>query len=324
MSKIVAIDFEAANERSGSAISIGYAVIEENLITDYNSYLIKPYDEYSKFLPHSIKIHHITPDMVKDQPNFKDLYYNKLQDILKDCILVAHGAHWDIRVLKSLFYLYNIPYIPFKYFCTVDLSNSLWPNLSNHKLPTVSEALNFTLKDHHKAKYDAFACARIVTGAMKDLDTHDPLSICFMSNIKIGKILNLKKEGWNSLKYYRPNLNHLFKMTNSSYYNHIYYNKNIAKIGDFSELSKEYIAQHLTNIDANFHEYILNDTDIVVLSDRYFNVNRRPKFINTLISIAEMKNKPIISETEFKENLFSYNYLDNKTGYPKYNKNEYI
>lgn len=323
MSKIVAIDFEAANKRSGSAISIGYAVIENNLITDYNSFLIKPHKDYSYFMPQAMKIHHITPDMVKNQPDFRELYYEKLEKILDNAFLIAHGAHWDVRVLKKLFKLYDIPYKKFKYCCTVDISTNLWPNLENHRLPTVSEALNFPLKDHHKAKYDAYACAKIYTGALQDLNANNPFDLCFMSKTKIGTLISLNETGWNEVKYFRPNLNSLYKMTDINFENHPFYHKNIAKIGDFTEMSIEDIGQHLINIDSNFHEYILKDTDLVVLSNKYFSNNLMPKFIKNLIYIAKSKFKPIISEEEFKNKLFSNGYCDNKTGLPKYDKSEY-
>lgn len=324
MSKIVAIDFETANVRSASAISIGYAVIEENLIVDYNNYLLKPHETVNEFLPQNIRVHHITPDMVENAPSFEEIYYDKLKDIFQGAYLIAHNAPFDMRVLKSLFNLYNIPITNFKYFCTVEMSNNLWPNLTNHKLPTVAEAINYNLNNHHNAKYDALACAKIVTAAMKDLNTTSFYNLCFLSKTKIGTILNTKEKGWNELRYFRPNINNLIKMTDVEYTEHPYYSKNIAQIGEFSGMSMLDVAQHLFNVSGHFDEYILNDTDYVVLSDKYFEKTLKPKYIKDRINIAINKSKQIISETEFKENLFSHNYLDNKSGLPKYKQYEYL
>ena len=329
MNKIVAIDFETANISCASAISIGYAEIIDNIIIDYNNYLIKPHYTVSEFLPQNIRIHHILPEMVENAPTFKEIYNKKLKNILSDAYLVAHNAPFDMRVLKSLFGLYDMRVNNWKYCCTVELSTHLWPNLPGHKLPIVAEAVNYNLQNHHNAKYDALACAKIITAAMKDLDTISFEGLCFMSKTKIGTILNTNDKGWNDLRYYKPNLNNLSKFTIDEYKNHPYFNKKIAKIGEFKEMKTDEMAQHLYNINSQFHEFILNDTDYVILSDKYYEkyitakseVLFKPKLPNIIISkikTAMAMNKPIISEEKFKEELWSYGYMDNKTGEPKY------
>ncbi|MBQ7256389.1 MAG: 3'-5' exoribonuclease [Abditibacteriota bacterium] len=335
MNKIVAIDFETANISTASAISIGYAVIIDNLIVDYNNYLIKPHYTVGEFLPQNIRIHHITPKMVEHAPSFKEIYEAKLKEIFKDAYLVAHNAPFDMRVLKSLFGLYYMEVPNWKYCCTVELSTHLWPNIPGHRLPVVAEAINYNLSNHHDAKYDALACAKIITAAMKDLDTTKFEGLCFMTKTKIGTILNTKDKGWNDLRHYKPDLNNLIKWTDGDYKCHPYFNKKIAKIGELKDMSPENMAGHLCNIGGIFHEFILGDTDLVVLSDKYYDKYKEaltsiifklkvPGVILSKINKARELKKLIISETEFKEELFAYGYMDNKTGIPKYMPYQYM
>ena len=324
MSKIVALDFETANKRSASAISVGYAVIEENLITDYKNFLIKPEPEYNEFLKPNMRIHHITPKMVENKPTFGVIYDQYLKDVLQDAYLVAHGAAWDMRVLKSLFRVYNINTTNFKFLCTVDISTNLWPDLENHKLPTVAEALNYELKNHHDAMFDALACAKIVTAAMKDCDTTDFFGLAFSTNSQIGTILNTKDKGWCDLRHFTPDINNLKKYTEGDYEDHPYNGKKIAKMGDFTQMSDEYMAQHLANVNGVYTEEITDDTDIAVLADKYYSGDMKPKHIKAKLEQAKEKNIDVISEYEFKEELFSCDYMDNDTGFPKYEPEEYL
>jgi len=321
--RIVAIDFETTNKHDASACSIGYAVIENRKIIENDSILLKPHVDTGEFLPQNIRIHHITPSMVKDAPEFDTVYKNKLAKVFEGSVLVAHNAIFDMKVLKSLSCIYNLQIPAYNFFCTVDLSKNVWENLFNHKLPTVADAVNYRLKNHHDACYDAYACAKIVTSAMKDLDTDSMEGLCFLGKVKIGTILNTDLKNWCMYNHYSPKLLDLQKLTMCGYSKHPFYNKNIAEIGLSKQFSKEIIAQHLININSNFHEYILKDTDVVILADKYIGNRLLSKPVKEKLSMAKLRNIRVISETKFKEILFSHGYLDNRTGFPKYKTNEY-
>lgn len=71
----------------------------------------------------------------------------------------------DMGVLASSIATYGLPTCTFAIGDTVPLSVKLWPNLENHKLNTVAEALGFDFH-HHQALDDARACAYIVHAAL--------------------------------------------------------------------------------------------------------------------------------------------------------------
>lgn len=52
--------------------------------------------------------------------------------------------------------------------CTVKVARDVW-NIHPTKLPNVSGALGIALKRHHRASYDALACARIVQKALQQV-----------------------------------------------------------------------------------------------------------------------------------------------------------
>ena len=71
MTKIIAIDFETANEQRASACSIGLAWIEDGEVTRVEERLIRPSE--MRFSGFNISIHGITPDDVVDEPEFPEV-----------------------------------------------------------------------------------------------------------------------------------------------------------------------------------------------------------------------------------------------------------
>ena len=57
MTKIVAIDFETANNKMASVCSVGIAVMEDGVIIDHYYSLIKPEENVSYFSPYNTNSH---------------------------------------------------------------------------------------------------------------------------------------------------------------------------------------------------------------------------------------------------------------------------
>lgn len=161
---LVGIDFETANSSPLSACSVGLVVfLDGEVVFEYES-LIKPPKEFSKFNYFNTTIHNIYENDVTYEKTWKEIY-PILVPYLKNSLLVAHNARFDMRVLKALNEFYDIKQPDANYFCSVELSRQMLPYLSNHKLNTVSDFLEIEL-DHHNAKSDAVACAMIVQKCM--------------------------------------------------------------------------------------------------------------------------------------------------------------
>ena len=161
--RIVAIDFETANNRMTSACSLGISVYEEGELKDSYAFFIRP-PRNSLYFTNTF-IHHITLEDVINEPEF-DYYYPHLCEVLKDAIIVAHNARFDLTVLNAMCDEYDLPHFNNQYIDTVALSRRAYPNLINHRLNTIAEYLGVEL-DHHEAKSDAFACLMIILDLME-------------------------------------------------------------------------------------------------------------------------------------------------------------
>lgn len=182
--KIVAIDFETANEDPRSACSLGVSVYEDGEITKSYAFLIKPLKKYQKFI--FTYIHHITLDDVIDEYEF-DHYYKLIKEEFKGAYLVAHNARFDINVLNAMCDLYGLDRFKNPYLDTVLLSRRVYPVLNNHRLNTICDYLNIEL-DHHEAKSDSLACLMILIEIMIKLECFDPEEI--LSKLHLKKYYN--------------------------------------------------------------------------------------------------------------------------------------
>lgn len=167
--RIVALDFETANSNLASACSLGITIYEEGELVDSFEWYFKPFHRYNYFT--NSHIHGIYPEDVINENEFV-FYYDKLSEILKDCVIVAHNAAFDIGVLNALCDVYGLDHYKNKFLDTVAISRIVYPELYNHKLNTVAQYLCINL-NHHNGKSDAFACLMILLKSMEAYKTYD-------------------------------------------------------------------------------------------------------------------------------------------------------
>lgn len=178
--KIVAIDFETANNSPLSACAIGFSIYDDAYRLQ-DAYLIKPPQSANQFLYYNVKVHGITQKDVEDAPPF-DWVYNQIKEYLKGSILLAHNAPFDMGVLKALIQYYKLEPLDVYVLDTVALARVLFPSLRSHGLASVSTHLQIPLQ-HHDAKSDADACLRIYLFALAQFGSHQ----------KVMKLTKMKK-----------------------------------------------------------------------------------------------------------------------------------
>ncbi len=163
--KIVAIDFETANEMISSACALGIAVIDGNKITAVKHWLIKhPELRFNYF---NSCLHNITAKEVDKKPEFYRIWPS-IKKYLEGNIIIAHNAGFDMAVLRSILRVYQIEIPELYYACTVCLSRKVWKGFDNYRLNTVADNLAISFQ-HHNAREDACACARIAITAAEHL-----------------------------------------------------------------------------------------------------------------------------------------------------------
>ena len=159
----IALDFETASTEAYSACSLGLVFVKNSKIVDKKYYLIKP---PCKFSPYNIKVHGLTEQHVKQAPTFKDIW-PEIHKLMKNALLVAHSAKFDISVLIACCHFYDLPLPYFQYIDSIDLFRSAYPTHQKGSLDYCSQLLGIELENHHNAEEDALACALIAIKSIR-------------------------------------------------------------------------------------------------------------------------------------------------------------
>jgi len=178
----IALDFETASTENHSACSLGLAFVKNSKVVDQKYYLIKP---PCKFSPYNVKVHGLTESDVEKAPTFKDLW-PEIHMLIKNSLLVAHSAKFDIGILIGCCNFYDLPLPYFQYIDSIDLFRAAYPTHQKGSLDYCSNLLGITLENHHNAEEDAVACAQIAIKSIKKIQKLPfPQMIAAFKNIDV-------------------------------------------------------------------------------------------------------------------------------------------
>lgn len=169
--KLLAIDFETANQHPASACSVGWVLFDQGEVVLEHHHLLKPHPRHAYFDAKNIDIHGITADHVWDALSF-DRLYPSLRELLDETILIAHHAPFDVGVLRALSLCYGLVLPKTPYLDSVEIARKVLPFLPNHRLNTVADYLGIDLT-HHDALSDARASGLIAYHTMAELNNFD-------------------------------------------------------------------------------------------------------------------------------------------------------
>lgn len=186
--RYVAFDVETPNNQGLRMSAIGISIVEDGRVVEEFGSLVNPETHFDPFI---IRLTGITPAAAADAPTFPELW-PVIAPLLDQGVLLAHNAPFDMGVLAKCLKGYGIHWKPYaQYACTCRMSRKQYPNLINHKLNTVSEALGISL-DHHRAASDAHACAEIFCHCLRDgLELHP-----FLRAYDFDRLRTLGGYGW--------------------------------------------------------------------------------------------------------------------------------
>lgn len=127
-----------------------------NVIDSFIS-LINPEKEIQ---PYVVKLTGINNKMLRNAPKFFEVA-KRIIEITQDCILVAHNANFDYRILRTEFrrlgYDFDIPTL-----CTIELSKQLIPDLESYSLGKLCREIGIPVSDRHRANGDAIATLKLL------------------------------------------------------------------------------------------------------------------------------------------------------------------
>ncbi|MCM4157786.1 exonuclease domain-containing protein [Gramella sp. AN32] len=109
--------------------------------------------------PFVINLTGINNEMLRNAPKFYEVA-KRIVEITQDCILVAHNAKFDYRILTTEFRRLGFEYER-KSLCTVELSKKLIPDMASYSLGKLVRALGIPLSDRHRAAGDAQATVKL-------------------------------------------------------------------------------------------------------------------------------------------------------------------
>lgn len=273
MERVVVIDFETA--KNPYPCQIGVTIIENGEITDaFMRYIQPPKNEYSQ---HCTDIHGITPEMTKDAPEFPELW-PYLQELFSDCIIAAHNAPFDIKVLTSTLDYYGLDFghEQIKVIDTCAL-------VGKKKLDVACAEYGIPMTNHHNAFFDSLACAQLLLALQH---SEEPSS--------------QEKTQESNSKYHEAITGDVLKkdLTNANPENP-FYDKKVVITGVFNRERKE-IATILKSLGADVDTTITKRTSFVCVGQ-----DAGPKKLETIDKLNENGCNIITLSEDDLERLFN-------------------
>ena len=109
--------------------------------------------------PFVVKLTGINNAMLRSAPKFFEVA-KRIIEITSDCVIVAHNASFDYRILRTEFKRLGYDFQA-KTLCTVELSKKLIPDQPSYSLGKLVRAVGIPMSDRHRASGDAIATTKL-------------------------------------------------------------------------------------------------------------------------------------------------------------------
>ena len=219
--------FSAVNEK---ITEVGIMKIKNGEVIEQFSSFVNP----EKHIPQRVtEVTNITDDMVKDAPTIKEIF-PKILEFIKDSVLVAHNAQFDIGFLKqnakNLGYEFDYTYID-----TLSLSKDLFPDYKKYKLGKIAENLGIKVEVAHRALDDVDTTVKVFNKMLDILKKRGAKKIEDID--KVSRLQEAKKEEYKKLQTYHAiilaknyiGLRNLYKLVSLSHIDYFYRKPRILK-----------------------------------------------------------------------------------------------
>ena len=157
-------------ETTGLHPQYGDRICEIGLIKTLNGKIIDSYETlvnpHIPVSPGAFRVNRITAEMLKSAPSFPDVASNVL-NFIKDSVLIAHNALFDLNFLGSHLWSLKIPFPPNPVIDTLLLSRAYYDFPSN-SLSNVADSLGIKKTNLHRALGDAKLTSQVFHVFLKD------------------------------------------------------------------------------------------------------------------------------------------------------------
>lgn len=233
--------------------------------------------------PFVVKLTGINNAMLRSAPKFFEVA-KRIIEITSDCIIVAHNASFDYRILRTEFRRLGYEFEA-KTLCTVELAKKLIPEQVSYSLGKLVRALGIPMADRHRANGDAMATVKL----FKMLLEKDIEKTIIKDFIKIEVEKGITPKLLDILRHL-PNKTGVYYMHNQ--------NGDIIYIGKSKNIKKR-VNQHFTGI-TNKSKRIQKEVLAITFEET------GSELIALLKESQEIKiNKPILNRSQ-RKNIYTY------------------
>ncbi|MFT3795972.1 exonuclease domain-containing protein [Flavobacterium sp.] len=109
--------------------------------------------------PFVVKLTGINNAMLRSAPKFFEVA-KRIIEMTKDCVIVAHNASFDYRILRTEFKRLGYDFES-QTLCTVELAKKLIPEQPSYSLGKLVRSLGIPIADRHRASGDAMATLKL-------------------------------------------------------------------------------------------------------------------------------------------------------------------
>lgn len=168
-------------ETTGSGIlgnritEICVVLMKDGVTLDKFTSLVNPEQNIPQFIT---GLTGIDNDMVREAPKFDEIA-DRIQEMTKDAIFVAHNVNFDYNVIRGEFKRLGYTFTR-KKLCTVRLSRKLIPGLLSYSLGKLCSSLQIPLDNRHRAEGDTDATV-ILFQRILDLDPDHEIISFFLN-----------------------------------------------------------------------------------------------------------------------------------------------
>ncbi|WP_374578322.1 exonuclease domain-containing protein [Phenylobacterium sp.] len=155
----VAIDVETAARGYHTICQVGLVGFKDDEEVFAREVLIDPDCAFE-----NTHIHGIDAAQVRGAPGFRAIY-SQFRDLLSSGIVVSH-SQFDSAAMRAACRHHGVAEISARWVDSAVAARVAWPDLANHKLPTLAAEIGHQFR-HHSAVEDARACGLVMLEALR-------------------------------------------------------------------------------------------------------------------------------------------------------------
>ena len=209
---------------------VGIMKVKNGEVIDEFSCFVNP----EKHIPERVtEVTNITDEMVKDAKTIEQVF-PEILDFIKDSVLVAHNAPFDMGFLKQnakvLGYEFDYTYID-----TLSLAKDLFPDYKKYKLGKIAENLGIKVEVAHRALDDVDTTVKVFRVMLDMLKERSDKKVDDIDEVSSTE--ESKKDAYKKLKTYHAiilaknyiGLRNLYKLVSLSHLHYFYRKPRILK-----------------------------------------------------------------------------------------------